>query len=220
MAPGALGMWDAGKAVEAGPADAFEVKELLLGVPESLGVMEPDLAVVAARVGGRVRLDVLGVMEMAGGAAMLAAFSKSSTCREAGRLLLPPVRPLNCCALDLPGGARTGGRSSPGIGPAAALAAAAAPLWLVAAVVSVLSRWDGEAKAEPPCDAPSSRRSRGLLAGVRGADNQVGTGGTAAGSQTSHLAGLRPKAVTGATALSLTFLQKVWEAGSNSWVMG
>ena len=63
--------------------------------------MEPDLAVVAARVGGRVRPDVLGVMEMAAGAAMLAAFSKSSTCREAGRLLLPPVRPLNCCALDL-----------------------------------------------------------------------------------------------------------------------
>jgi len=63
--------------------------------------MEPDLAVVAARVGGRVRPDVLGVMEMAGGPAMLAAFSKSSTCREAGRLLLPPVRPLNCCALDL-----------------------------------------------------------------------------------------------------------------------
>ena len=63
--------------------------------------MEPDLAEVAARVGGRVRLDVLGVMEMAGGAAMLAAFSKSSTCREAGRLLLPPARPLNCCALDL-----------------------------------------------------------------------------------------------------------------------
>ncbi len=63
--------------------------------------MEPDLAVVAARVGGRVMPDVLGVMEMAAGAAMLAAFSKSSTCREAGRLLLPPVRPLNCCALDL-----------------------------------------------------------------------------------------------------------------------
>ena len=63
--------------------------------------MEPDLAVVAGRVGGRVRPDVLGVMEMAAGAAMLAAFSKSSTCREAGRLLLPPVRPLNCCALDL-----------------------------------------------------------------------------------------------------------------------
>ncbi|KAA6423528.1 MAG: hypothetical protein FRX49_06588 [Trebouxia sp. A1-2] len=72
---------------------------------------------------------------------------------------------------DLPGGARTGGRSSPGIGPEAALAAAAAPLWLVAPVVSVLSRWDGEAKVEPPCDAPSSRRSRDLLAGVRGADN-------------------------------------------------
>ena len=26
-------MWDVGKAMEAGPADAFEVKELLLGVP-------------------------------------------------------------------------------------------------------------------------------------------------------------------------------------------
>lgn len=76
-----------------------------------------------------------------------------------------------CMTADLPGGARTGGRSSPGIGPEAALAAAAAPLWLVAPVVSVLSRWDGEAKVEPPCDAPSSRRSRDLLAGVRGADN-------------------------------------------------
>lgn len=49
---------------------------------------------------------------------------------------------------------------------------------------------------------------------------QEGTGGTAVGSQLIQRSGLRPKAVTGATALSFTFLQKVWEAGSNSCVMG
>ena len=64
-------------------------------------MIEPDLAVEGAIEGGRARLEVVVVMEMAGGAAMPAAFSKSSTWREAGRLLLPPVRPLNCCALDL-----------------------------------------------------------------------------------------------------------------------
>lgn len=49
----------------------------------------------------------------------------------------------------------------------------------------------------------------------------VGTGGTVSGSHTSQRTGLRPKAVTGATpVLSFTFLQKVWEAGSNSCVMG
>ncbi len=32
-------MWGVGKAVEAGPADAFEVKELLLGVPAQKGAM-------------------------------------------------------------------------------------------------------------------------------------------------------------------------------------
>lgn len=49
---------------------------------------------------------------------------------------------------------------------------------------------------------------------------QVGTDGTVSGAHTSQRAGLRPKAVTGATALSFTFLQKVCEAGSNSCVMG
>jgi len=88
-----------------------------------------------------------------------------------GRFLECQAGRNTCVTADLPGGARTGGRSSPGIGSAAALAAAAAPLWLVAAVVSVLRRWEGEARVEPPCDAPSSRRSRDLLAGVRGADN-------------------------------------------------
>lgn len=43
-----------------------------------------------------------GVTETGGGVGTLeAAFSKSSTCREAGRLLLPPMRPLICCARDL-----------------------------------------------------------------------------------------------------------------------
>lgn len=88
-----------------------------------------------------------------------------------GNFLVCPAGRNTCTSADLPGGARTGGRSSPGISPAAALAAAAAPLWLVAAVVSVLRRWEGEAKVEPPCDAQSSRQSRDLLAGVRGADN-------------------------------------------------
>lgn len=53
-----------------------------------------------------------------------------------------------------------------------------------------------------------------------GGAHQEGTGGTALGSQLIQRSGLRPKAVTGATALSFTFLQKVWEAGSNSCVMG
>lgn len=96
FAPGTVGVEEVGKLVEAGPADAREVRELLLGVPDSLGVIEPDLAVVGATEGGRARLEVVGVMEMAGGGAIPAAFSKSSTWREAGRLLLPPVRPLNC----------------------------------------------------------------------------------------------------------------------------
>ena len=63
--------------------------------------MEPDLAVVGATEGGRARLEMVVEVEMAGGAAMPAAFSKSSTWREAGRLLLPPVRPLSCWARDL-----------------------------------------------------------------------------------------------------------------------
>ncbi len=36
-------MWGVGKAVEAGPADAFEVKELLLGVPAQRGPMTMTL---------------------------------------------------------------------------------------------------------------------------------------------------------------------------------
>ncbi len=106
-----------------------------------------------------------------------------------------------CMTADLPGGARTGGRSSPGIGPAAALAAAAAPLWLVAAAVSVLRRWEGEAKVEPPCEAPSSRRSRDLLAGVRGADNLC----------TRRNSNIMITTITTRTTRN--------EAGLNSWVM-
>lgn len=63
--------------------------------------MEPDLAVIGATEGGRARFEVVVEVEMAGGPAMPAAFSKSSTWREAGRLLLPPVRPLSCWARDL-----------------------------------------------------------------------------------------------------------------------
>ena len=40
--------------------------------------------------------------------------------------------------------------------------------------------------------------------------------GTVLGCQTCHLTGALPKAATGATARSRTFLQKVCEAGSNS----
>lgn len=73
-------------------------------------------------------------------------------------------------AADLPGGAMTGGRSSPGIDPAAAAApvAGAVP---APGVGSVLSLWEGEARMEPACDAPPSRASRGRLAGVRGPGN-------------------------------------------------
>lgn len=71
--------------------------------PESRGVMEPDLLEVVLRGGAMDGGGVaLGVTETGGGVGMPeAAFSKSSTCREAGRLLLPPMRPLICCALDL-----------------------------------------------------------------------------------------------------------------------
>ena len=64
----------------------------------------------------------------------------------------------------------TGGRSSPGIDPAAAAApvAAAVP---PPAVGSVLSLWEGEARLEPACEAPPRRASRGRLAGVMGPGN-------------------------------------------------
>ena len=63
--------------------------------------MEPDLWDVR---GGAMDGDgvAFGGTETGGGVGTLeAAFSKSSTCREAGRLLLPPMRPLICCARDL-----------------------------------------------------------------------------------------------------------------------
>ena len=65
--------------------------------------MEPDLVDVVLRGGAMDGGGVaLGWTETGGGVGMPeAAFSKSSTCREAGRLLLPPMRPLICCALDL-----------------------------------------------------------------------------------------------------------------------
>ena len=74
-----------------------------LTAPESRGVMEPDLLDVVLSGGPMDGGGVaLGVTETGGGVGMPeAAFSKSSTCREAGRLLLPPMRPLICCALDL-----------------------------------------------------------------------------------------------------------------------
>lgn len=71
-----------------------------------------------------------------------------------------------CKAADLPGGAMTGGRSSPGMEPAGAAAAVLLP-----EVDSILSLWEGEARLEPACEAPPSRASRGRLAGVRGQRN-------------------------------------------------
>ena len=66
--------------------------------PESLGVMEADLSDASGGAGADKDGVALGVTETGGGVGMPeeAAFSKSSTCREAGRLLLPPVRPLIC----------------------------------------------------------------------------------------------------------------------------
>ena len=65
------------------------------------------------------------------------------------------------------------------------------------------------------CEAHHSTQGRQCRRGYH-----EGTGGTELGSQLTQRSGLRPKAVTGAIALSFTFLQKVWEAGSNSCIMG
>ena len=71
---------------------------LQFGSPESLGVMEPDLLRPVLIGGGTPAGGVaLGVIETGGGVGRPdAAFSKSSTCKDAGRLLLLPVRPLIC----------------------------------------------------------------------------------------------------------------------------
>lgn len=76
---GAAGVEGEGSGMEAEPVEALDVSGVTLGVPESLGVMEPDLARLAAMGGGRARLDDFGVIEMGGGGAIPAAFSKSST---------------------------------------------------------------------------------------------------------------------------------------------
>ena len=64
-------------------------------------MMEPDLAGAVAMGGGRAGPEGLLTNGTAGEGAMPAAFSKSSTCKDAGRLLLPLLRPLSCCARDL-----------------------------------------------------------------------------------------------------------------------
>ena len=69
--------------------------------PESRSVIELDLAGAVAMGGGRAGPEVLLTSDTAGEGAVPAAFSKSSTCRDAGRLLLPLLRPLSCCARDL-----------------------------------------------------------------------------------------------------------------------
>lgn len=82
---------------------------------------------------------------------------------------------LDTKAADLPGGAMTGGRSSPGIAPPPpALAAAAAPVAAAEPLPelgSVLSLWEGEARLEPAWEPPPRRASRGRLAGVNGPGN-------------------------------------------------
>lgn len=71
-----------------------------VGVEVSRGVREPDFR-DDKPAGEGCAMGGLGTRLRVGGMAVLAAFSKSSTWREAGLLLLPPDLPLSCAARDL-----------------------------------------------------------------------------------------------------------------------